>query len=218
MAHGKHKWTFSAHFRTGAYGLKGSRLACRRLREATSEIKKIAKKDPVLGAEGAVRLMEKIWPALQKVDTSSGALGTAVNKALDALIPIIIQAPADGKVRCQWLDRLWQAMADEKINYLEPVGDRWGEICGSPEVAGYWADTLVSTLRACWTDPVPGGYFHGTTACLSCLLITGRYQELLELLELPRYPHWHYRRYGVAALRYMGREAEAIRYTSASWD
>ena len=104
MAHGKHKWTFSARFQTGAYGLKGSRLACRRLREATSEIKKVAKKDPVLGAEGAVRLMEKIWPALQQVDTSSGALGTAVNKALDALIPIIIQASADGKVRCQWLE------------------------------------------------------------------------------------------------------------------
>ena len=55
---------------------KASRLACQRLREAVSEIKKVAKKDPVLGAEGAVRLMEKLWPALQHEDSSSGALGS----------------------------------------------------------------------------------------------------------------------------------------------
>jgi len=70
-----HKWTFTARFRTGVYGYKASRLACKRLREVVSEIKKVAKKDPVLGAEGAVRLMEKIWPSLEHVDSSSGALG-----------------------------------------------------------------------------------------------------------------------------------------------
>ena len=91
----KHKWIFPARFRSGVYSWKGSRLASRRLREAVSEINKVAKKDPVLGAEGAVRLMEKLWPALAHVDSSSGALGTAVNKTLDALIPTIIKAPAD---------------------------------------------------------------------------------------------------------------------------
>ena len=40
-------------------------MAYQRLLEAVSEIKKVAKKDPVLGAEGAVRLMEKLWPALE---------------------------------------------------------------------------------------------------------------------------------------------------------
>jgi|GEM_PF-687769 len=57
--------------------------------------------------------MEKIWPTLEHVDSSSGALGSAVNKALDALIPILVNAPADGKTRDKWLDRLWQAMADD---------------------------------------------------------------------------------------------------------
>ena len=91
MSVGKHKWTFTARFRAGAYSWKASRLACQRLREAVSEIKKVAKHDPVLGAEGAVRLMEKIWPALEHVDSSSGALGSAVHKTLDALIPIIVK-------------------------------------------------------------------------------------------------------------------------------
>jgi hypothetical protein len=212
----KHKWIFPARFRSGVYSWKASRLACQRLREAVSEIKKVAKKDPDLGAEGAVRLMEKIWPALAHVDSSSGALGSAVNNTLDALIPFIINAPADGKLRNKWLDRLWQAMADDGVDYLGPVGDRWGEICGSVEVAGQWADDLVSTLRFCWTDPNPGNYFHGATACLSCLLVSGRHQELLELLELYRYSMWHYRRYGVEALLALGRKTEAVRYAEAS--
>ncbi len=133
--HKTYKWIFPSRFRTGAYSWKASRLACQRLREAVSEIKKVAKKDPVFGAEGAVRLMEKIWPALQHVDSSSGALGSAVNKALDVLIPIIVNAPVDEKTRENWLDRLWQAMEDDGVDYLSPVGDRWGEICGSVEVA-----------------------------------------------------------------------------------
>ena len=212
----KHKWTFPARFRAGAYSWQASRLACQRLREAVSEINKVAKKDPVLGAEGAVRLMEKLWPALEHVDSSSGALGSAVNKVLEALIPVIIKAPADVKTRNKWLERLWQAMADDGVDYLSPVGDRWGEICGSAEVAGRWADDLVSTLRSCWSDPNPGRYFHGATACLSCLLAAGRYQELLELLELDRHPMWHYRRYGVEALLALGKKADAVQYAEAS--
>jgi tetratricopeptide (TPR) repeat protein len=191
-------------------------LACQRLREAVSEIKKAAKQDPILGAEGSVRLMEKIWPALEHVDSSSGALGSAVNKALDALIPIIANAPADQKLRDQWLDRLWLAIQEDGVDYLGPVGDRWGELCGSTVLADKWADDLVSTLRHCWTDPNPGNYFSGTTACLSCLLVAGRYDELLELLELCRYPMWHYRRYGVEALLAQGRKSEAIRYAEAT--
>lgn len=216
MARSVYKWVFPARFRAGAYSWKASRLACQRLREAVSEVKKVARKDPLIGAEGAVRLMEKIWPALEHVDSSSGALGSAVNKTLDAMMPILVNAPADEKTRDKWLDRLWRAMEDDGVDYLSPVGDHWGELCGSPEVAGRWADELVSTLRSCWSDPNPGGYFHGTTACLSCLFTTGRYAELLDLLELPRYPSWYYRRYGVEALRAMGRKAEAVQYAEAS--
>jgi hypothetical protein len=206
MAVCEHKWAFLSRFRAGAYSWKATRLACQRLREAVAEIKKVAKKDPIRGAEGAVRLMEKIWPALEHVDSSSGALGSAVNKALDALIPILVNAPVDEKTRDKWLDRFWQAMADDGVDYLSPVGDRWGELCGSPEVAGCWADELVSTLRCCWSDRNPGGYFHHATVCLSCLLVSGRYGELLDLLELPRYPSWHYRRYAVEALLTLGRK------------
>ena len=212
----KHKWTFPARFRRGAYRWNSSRLACQRLREAVSEIKKVARKDPALGAEGAVRLMEKIWPALQDVDSSSGALGSAVYNTLDALIPVLIKPAVDDKTRSKWLDRLWQAMSDDGVDYLGPLSDRWGEICGSTEIAGQWADDLTSTVRSCWTNPSSGAYFHGATACLSCLQVTGRQEQLLALLELPKHPSWHYRRYGVQALLSRGKKAEAVRYAEAS--
>jgi len=37
-----HKWTFKSRFRANAYGWKGSSLASKRLKEAVSEIKKVA--------------------------------------------------------------------------------------------------------------------------------------------------------------------------------
>ena len=170
----------------------------------------------MLAAEGAVRLIEKLWPALEHVDSSSGALGSAVNKTLDDLIPLIINALAEAKTRNKWLERLWQAMEDDGVDYLGPVGDRWGELCGSMEAANQWVEELMPTLKSCWIDPNPGNYFHGTTACLSCLLVAGRYQELLDLLALDRKPFWHYRRYGVEALLAMGKKSEALNYAEAS--
>ena len=212
-----HKWIFPARFRTGAYGWKSSRLACQRLREAVSEIKKVAKKEPVLAAEGVVRLMEKLWPALEHVDSSSGALGSAVYKSLDQLLPVIINAPADANTRHKWLERLWQAKEEDGVDFLGPMGDRWGEVCGSVEIANHWTEELMPTLRSCWTDPNPGNFFFdGATACLSCLLVAGRFEEILDLLALDHNPYWNYRRYGVKALLSMGKKSEALQYAEAS--
>ncbi len=213
-----HKWTFPVRFRARAFSWKSSKLACQRLKEATSEIKSVARKDPVLAGEGAVRLMEKLWPALEQVDSSSGALGTAVGRAMDVLVQVVIDAPADPKTRAKWLERLWQAREEDGVDYLSRVGDRWGEVCGSTEVANEWADRLIGIVRSCWNDPSPGAYFGGTSACLSCLVVTKRYDELLELLGQCRYSFWHYREYGVRALLAMGKRAEALKYAEASRD
>lgn len=60
-----------------------------RIREAVSEIKKVARRDPIVAAEGAITFLERVSPALERVDSSSGAIGTAVNKAIAVLVPII---------------------------------------------------------------------------------------------------------------------------------
>lgn len=77
---GSHAWAFRARFRRGAYGWKSSTLAVRRVREAVKEIRGVARRDPVLGAEGAVLFLQRVSAALEHVDSSSGALGTAVSR------------------------------------------------------------------------------------------------------------------------------------------
>ncbi len=213
---GRHRWTFAARFRARAFGWR-SQPAIKRIEEAVSEIKKVARKEPVVAAEGAVRFLEKVSPALERVDSSSGAIGAAVNRAIDAVVPIIARAPVDAKTRQRWLERLWAAHEADTIPYIEALGDAWGELCGSPEVASEWADRLAPFVEmASSSDPKLGGFFHGTSACLSCLLAAGRYEELLDLIERAHLRWWPDRGYGVRALAAMGRIDEAIEYAEAS--
>jgi hypothetical protein len=71
----KHIWTFRSRLRSRAFGWKGSHLACQRLKEAVTEIKKVARVDPVTAGDGVVSLMERIWPAFQDVDSGWTASG-----------------------------------------------------------------------------------------------------------------------------------------------
>lgn len=207
-----HRWEFRARFRRHAFGWK-SQPAIKRVKEAVSEIKKVARKDKMLAAEGAVLFLEKVSPALEHVDSSSGAIGTAINNAIVALVEIIAAAPAVEKTRNAWLERLWKAYQDDEIPYIELLGDYWGELCASKETAARWADQLIGTCKMAWSpEPNLRGFFKGTTNCLSALYAAQRYDELLEMLELAPFKMWHYRKYGVKALAALGKKAEAIRY------
>ena len=211
----RHKWVFRARFRSRAFGWK-SQPAIKRIKEAVSEIKKVARKDKVLAAEGAVIFLEKLSPALERIDSSSGAIGTAVSNAIVALAPIISEAPAEAKTRDAWIERLWDAYQEDAMPYLELLGDYWGELCAAKDVASNWADQLLEACKMAWRpDPGLRGFFKGTTNCLSALLAAERHEEILGLLEMAPYKMWHYRQYGVKALAAMGRKAEAIRYAEA---
>ena len=86
------------------------------------------------------------------MDSSSGAIGTAVNNAVDALVPFIAKAPADVDLRKKWLDRLWQAIEDDDIPYIEILACRWGSLCHSPDLASQWADDLMTPVRITWSE------------------------------------------------------------------
>lgn len=207
-----HAWEFKARFRRHAFGWK-SQPAITRIKQAVAEIKKVAKKDPVLAAEGAIAFLERVSPAIEQVDGSSGSIGTAVNNAIAELVPIIADAPVDTKTREAWLERLFDAYQDDGIPYIEWLGDHWGTLCASKEVASAWADRLIDTVKVAWSpDPSLRGFFKGTTNCLSALVAAERYDDVLALLELAPYKMWHYRQYGVKALAAKGEKAEAIRY------
>jgi len=211
-----HPWEFVRRFRRGAFGWK-SQPAMLRVRQAVSEIKKATRRDPALGAEGAVRFLERVSPALEHVDSSSGAIGTAVNHAIEELVAIIAGAPADAETREGWLERLSEAHANDAIPYIERLGDFWGELCASREIASVWADRLVPVVELAWSpDPERRGFFHGTTACFSALLRAGRHEEILALLEKAPFVFWPYRQWGVRALAALGRTDEAIHYAEAS--
>lgn len=212
----RHKWTFRARFRRHAFGWR-SQPAIKRVKEAVSEIEKAARKDPVLGAEGAVLFLEKVSPAIEQVDSSSGAIGTAINNAIDALVPIIARAPADEALRGKWLERLWRAVEEDDIPYIESLPEHWGELCVTPECVSHWADEFIDMVRSAWgPNPEVRGYFKGTAACLSALLKAGRNDEIMELLELAPHKYWHDRKWGVKALAAMGKKAEAIRFAGDS--
>ncbi|MEZ5727419.1 MAG: hypothetical protein R3E48_04985 [Burkholderiaceae bacterium] len=91
--------------------------------------------------------LEKVSGALEHVDGSSGAIGTAVNHAVEALAAVIAAAPADEKTRAAWLERLWAACEADEIPYIEQLGDHWGELCASEALAALWADRLVEARR-----------------------------------------------------------------------
>ncbi|MDZ7591188.1 MAG: hypothetical protein U5L05_11000 [Rubrivivax sp.] len=77
-----HPWAFRARFRRTAFGWKGSKLANERIHEALTAIRAVARNDPATAAEGAVLFLEKLSPALNQVDSSSGALGNAIYTAV----------------------------------------------------------------------------------------------------------------------------------------
>jgi hypothetical protein len=195
---GAHKWEFRARFRRHAFGWK-SQPAIQRIKQAVSEIRKVARRDPVLAAEGAVLFLERVSPAIENVDSSSGAIGTAVNRAIEELVPIIATAPATAATRDAWLERLWEAHANDQIPYIERLADHWADLCASKEVASAWADRLLDITRmALSPDKNLRGHFHGTTACLAALFHAERYDDILDVLNHESF--WPNKRWAVKAL------------------
>jgi tetratricopeptide (TPR) repeat protein len=212
----RHRWEFAARFRARAFGWR-SQPAITRIKEAVAEIKKVSRANPMLAAEGAVLFIERVSPALEQVDSSSGAIGTAVSNALRDLLPIIERASASDADRDRWLERLWTAFQDDGMSYIESITDRWGALCVSHERASRWADLLLPSLKLSWNElRGQGGHFRGTSACLACLLHAQRFNELLELLTHAPFVFWHYHRFGAQALAAMGRIDDAIAYAEQS--
>lgn len=201
-------WAFARRFRRGAYGWR-SAPAVKSVKAAVSEIQKVARTDPARAAEGAVLFLERVSPALEGVDGSSGSIGGAVGRAIDVLVGILCEADVDTATREAWLERLWDAFEADKIPYIEALGEHWGEICLSPPLASAWADRLLDQTRwALLNESREWRFFQGSTPCLSALFHAGRYEEILDLLA--RTTFWPYRRWGVRALASLGRKAEAI--------
>jgi hypothetical protein len=180
-------WGFKTRFRRGGFGWRGSRLASERIGQALAEIRAVGRHDPVCAADGAVIFLEKLSPALEHVDSSSGALGGAARAAVEALVPVIAHAPADTAVREDWLERLFEAIQNDDPPYIESLGDRWGELCATPELASCWADRLLDLVRHVQSERRRGqhAFCRADSVCYSALFAAGRHDELIALIKLP---------------------------------
>lgn len=213
-----HKWAFKAGMRTGAFGWRGSAKAIARLKSASAEIRAMWRTDPVVAADGVVALAGRIWPAFEHIDTSSGALGAAVRRTQEHLLPILIEAPADEQLRAAWLERLRAAILDDGVDYLAPISERFGEIAAFETLQNAHADRDLDLVRASWSDHARFSHVPTATLTLSCLLEAGRHEELLALLALHKTHLWFYEKFGAEALLRQGREEEALARATALLD
>lgn len=210
-----HKWAFKPGMRAGAYSWMSSAKAIERLKSASSEIRAVARTDPTSAAEGVIALAQRIWPAFEHIDTSSGALGNAVDRTLKELLPVLIDAPADEPIRAKWLEQLRQAILDDGVDYLAPIADRFGQIAVFPALMNLHADRDLDMLEAVWSDHASFAHVTTGTLTLSCLLEAGRYDELLALLARKKTHIWCDEKFGAEALLRQGRDGEALAYAEA---
>ncbi len=207
-------WAFRTRFRRSAFGWKGTQLAIGRINEALAEIGAVARHDPASAAEGAVLLLEKLSPALCQIDSSSGALGNATYATVQELAPLISNAPVSTAVRQKWLDSLFEAIQEDDPPYIESLGDHWGDLCATQELASAWADQLLPTLKNVLRERKSGTYafFSGTSLCYSALFKAERHDQILELLAMDPRPIWPYLVWGAKVLATRGQIDEAIAY------
>ena len=114
--------------------------------------------------------------------------------------------------RNKWLERLFEAVQNDGVEYLAPVEDRWGEIARYPDLINEYADRLIGMVRRAWADHETFQHVIGASICLSCLLEAGRYAELQELLATRRMTFWSWHRYGAEALVRQGLWEAAVAY------
>ncbi len=191
-------------------------LRSRALPKLISEIKRVARTDPLLAADGAVAFLERLVHAIEQVDGSSGAIGSAVRHAIRELTSLITAASVPANMRDEWLERLWDAFNKDDYGYLDTLGDLWGDLCATDEHANAWADRLSQFVRTEFATPRQGfHYVKGVDACLSALFRVKHFDELRAILELTGKPFWPYHQWGFKALIAEGKRAEALRYAES---
>lgn len=179
----KHAWEFTRFFRAGVFKWNGTALASKRIHAAIREIKQVAKKDSCSAAQGAVNFVEKCGRAIEHIDSSSGAIGNAVNSALYEVAAIIGTAELTSKDRLSLVERIWESWEEEECGYYDVLSELWPKFCREPEIMTYWADRFLPIVTLVFKSTEAGAYFKGSEPCLACLFETGRYDEVIDILQ-----------------------------------
>jgi len=206
----KHLWEFPRYFRAGAYGWRGTALASKRIAAAVREIRSVAQKDSAGAARGIVVFFEKCWRAIEHINSSSGAIGTAVGRAIVDLTEIFAEAHISDAERNSLIERIWDAFQEEDYGYYDELGELWPKMCGNREMASQWADYFLPTVKLVSADTAPGAFFKGTIPCLASLITAGRYDEVLDIVRIEKPGFFHYQQFGIRALAAKGNLEKAL--------
>jgi len=125
MATASHACAFRAGLRRNAFGWSGTRKAIERLNEAVGEIERVARTGPAQAGEGAVLLLlEKLSPAVNQIDSSSGALDSATSGVVERMVHLNAAAPVPRRVREKWRERLLEAIQEDNSPYIQSLCER----------------------------------------------------------------------------------------------
>ena len=204
-------WQFEARLRRNAFGWRSPKVLAA-LREAGAEVGAAFKVDPLAGARAFARLVERIPPALAQVDDSSGAVQGELSQIFDEMAPLFGDAPLDPKERDQLLARIWQAIVDDEMPWIERLADRFAKLVGDALTAARWAERFLSEVKAS-RAVADRGYCQALSPCLACLYAAGRLDEVLALARQESL--YDYRKWGVRALVDLGRLDEALDLASS---
>jgi hypothetical protein len=129
---GGRSWRFKSHFRRHAFGWK-SQPAISRLQEALAEIKQVARLEPLLAAEGAIALLERISPALGQLDklVRRDRQRAQSHDSSDAA-PVLASADARAMTGTGSAIRLFEAHAADQI-LASTSSSSAGASCVAPE-------------------------------------------------------------------------------------
>ena len=166
----------------------------------------MARTDPALAGEGAVLLLEELSPAVNQIDSSSGALGNATNGVVERMVPLIAAAPVPRRVREKWPEPPLKAIQDDDPPYIETLGEHWGALCADRALASQWADQLLPLVRLVLAGRRSGTYAYSKsgTLCYSALFDAGRFDDLLAVPALDPKPYWHDQQWAAKALAARG--------------
>jgi hypothetical protein len=91
-------------------------------------------------------------------------------------------------------------MQEENYGYYDSLSEQWVALCSESEIMTCWADTFLPTVNTIFSSNKPGGYFKGTETCLACLFETGRYDEIIEIVQKKANPLFNFKKYVIKVI------------------
>jgi hypothetical protein len=158
-----HKWQFTSRFRRHAFGWRS---------DHPSSASRKPSRDQAGRPQGARARGRGCHHAAGKALASPGAGGQLIGRPGFGRQQGHRHPGAhhrQGGCRChslrqRWLERLWQALQDDEMPYIELLGDYWGELCVTPELASHWADEFMPVLESVWSPKASGHGFSRAPA------------------------------------------------------